>query len=171
MATMASRLAKIENQISLCDGCKSRLESENAFNASLLAQGVELICETATNSRLERCSTCGEEWRIFTGFDDDWSRAEEAALKEIAWQNRKAGQPTSREEWERFFAYNAEVDTRRRAHYGAEAFDKAYAEAGVADEWERVKAYAVNAPTDAERAAKRLRGSNEDQGTNNTNRN
>lgn len=151
MATRASRLAKIESKLSLCDECKRRLESENAFNASLLAQGVELVRETATNTRLERCETCGEEWRIFTGFDDDWSRAEEAALKEIAWQNRKAGQPTSREEWERFFAYNAEIDTRRRAHYGAEIFDKAYAEAGFADEWERIKAYAANAPTNAER--------------------
>lgn len=154
MATTASRLAKIESQLSLCDWCKSRLEKEQAFDASLLAQGVELIRETATNIRLERCSTCGQEWRIFTGFDDDWSRAEEAALEEIARQNGEARRPTSREEWERFFTYNAEINTRRRAHYGAEVFDKAYAEAGFADEWERIKACAANAPTNAERAAK-----------------
>lgn len=151
MATRASRLAKIESQLSLCDDCKETQKREEIFRASLLSHGAKLVRETATNTRIERCETCGQAWRCCTGFDDDWSRAEVAALLEIGERNKEAKRKTSREEWERFFAYNAEMNARQRLRYGAEAFDKAYLQAGFADVWERMKAYAANAPTNAER--------------------
>jgi len=151
MATRVSRLAKIEAAFSLCEDCKEVQKREEVFVASLRAQGVELIRETGTNTRLERCETCGQAWRIFTGFDDDWSRTETAALIEIGERNKEAKRKTSREEWERFFAYNAEMNARQRLRFGAEAFDKANAEAGFADEWKRMEVQAANAPTNAER--------------------
>lgn len=151
MATTASRLAKIESRISLCDDCAKHKKQDEIFRASLLAQGVELVRERAANTGLERCETCGQQWRYFTGDEDDWSRAEEAVLLEIGEQNKKAERAPSREEWERYFGFHAEMSRRQRVRYGAEAFDKAYAEAGLGDIWKRMEAQAANAPTNAER--------------------
>lgn len=151
MTATAKRLKKIETALPLCAECRFTREQEELFSSALRAQGVEPIQPTATNTRRERCEQCGQLWLVVIGFDDDWLIAEDAALAAITKRNDEANQPTSREEWERYFAYNEAIENKRRDYYGATVYDQAWAATRWPQLWDLMRERAASAPTNAER--------------------
>lgn len=144
MSATAKRLAKIETALELCKWCKFAVEQDQAFYAALRAQGVQPYQSKPGESFGERCSQCGRQINLVSTPE---LQAEAAALRALEGVGRSEGRKPCREDWQAFVTHLENVFDFHRRIYGAEVFNKAFAETAWPDYLDRIREAMEQAPS------------------------
>lgn len=144
MSATAKRLAKIEIALELCEWCKFTVAQDKAFYAALRAQGIQPYQSKPGESFGERCSQCGRQINLVSMPE---LQAELAALDALAETMQKEGRRPYREDWQVFVTHLENVFDFHRRIYGAEVFNKAFAETAWPDYLHRSREDMAKAPS------------------------
>ena len=147
-ATTKTRLAKIETAFELCKWCKFAVEQDQAFYAALRAQGVQPYQSKPGESFGERCSQCGRQINLVSTPE---LQAELAALNALEEVGRSEGRKPCREDWKAYVTYLENALDFYRRIYGADVFDKAFAETAWPDYLDCLREAMEQAPSREER--------------------
>ena len=144
MATTKTRLAKIETALKLCEWCEFEIEQDEAFYAALRAQGVQRYQANPGEVRKERCESCGRQVERISVPE---LQAELAALNALEEVGRSEGRKPCHEDWKAYVTYLENALDFYRRIYGADVFDKAFAETAWPDYLDILREEMAKAPS------------------------